>query len=105
MTMPTLSPNSATVTTATLQQLINASDSTLAQQVTAMIATSAHQVSNQSKSAHSVAHIPFQQFRLDSRQLSGNDVFVLLKSHTPNLQKSRHYLLQAAEQAAFILSR
>ena len=104
MTMPTLSPNSATVTTATLQQLIDTSGSRLAQQLTAMITTSDQQALSGSDSAQSVADIPFDQFRLDSRQLSGNDVFVLLKSQTPNLQKSRHYLMQAAEQAAFILS-
>ena len=104
MTMPTLSPNSATVMTATLQQLIDTSGSRLAQQLTAMITTSDQQALDGSDSAQSVADIPFDQFRLDSRQLSGNDVFVLLKSQTPNLQKSRHYLMQAAEQAAFILS-
>lgn len=106
MTMPTLSPNSATVTTATLQQLIDTSDNRLAQQLTAMIATSVQQASSQSGAdqIQSVAHIPFQQFRLDSRQLSNNDVFILLKSHTPNFQKSHDYLLQAAEKAAFVLS-
>lgn len=106
MTMPTLSPNSATVTTATLQQLIDTSDNRLAQQLTAMIATSVQQASSQSGAdqIQSVAHIPFQQFQLDSRQLSNNDVFILLKSHNPNYQKSRHYLLQAAEKAAFVLS-
>ncbi|MDN5620953.1 MAG: UDP-N-acetylmuramoyl-L-alanyl-D-glutamate--2,6-diaminopimelate ligase [Psychrobacter sp.] len=104
MTMPTLSPNSGTVTTATLQQLIDTSGSRLAQQLTAMITTSDQQALSGSDSAQSVADIPFGQFRLDSRQLSGNDVFVLLKSHNPNYQKSRNYLLQAAEQAALILS-
>lgn len=106
MTMPTLSPNSATVTTATLQQLIDTSDNRLAQQLTAMIATSVQQASSQSGAdqIQSIAHIPFQQFRLDSRQLSNNDVFILLKSHTPNFQKSHDYLLQAAEKAAFVLS-
>ena len=104
MTMPTLSPNSATVTTATLQQLIDTSGSRLAQQLTAMITTSDQQALSGSDSAQSVADIPFGQFRLDSRQLSNNDVFILLKSHNPNYQKSRNYLLQAAEQAALILS-
>ncbi len=106
MTMPTLSPNSATVTTATLQQLIDTSDDRLAQQLTAMIAASVQQATSQSGAdqIQSVAHIPFQQFQLDSRQLSNNDVFILLKSHNPNYQKSRHYLLQAAEKAAFVLS-
>jgi UDP-N-acetylmuramoyl-L-alanyl-D-glutamate--2,6-diaminopimelate ligase len=51
-----------------------------------------------------VINIPFQQFCLDSRQLASNDVFVLLKSHTPNCQKSRDHLYQAANNAAFILS-
>ena len=106
MTMPTLSPNSATVTTATLQQLIDTSDNRLAQQLTAMIAASVQQASSQSGAdqIQSIAHIPFQQFQLDSRQLSNNDVFILLKSHNPNHQKSRNYLLQAAEKAAFVLS-
>ena len=106
MTMPTLSPNSATVTTATLQQLIDTSDNRLAQQLTAMIAASVQQASSQSGAdqIQSIAHIPFQQFQLDSRQLSNNDVFILLKSHNPNYQKSRNYLLQAAEKAAFVLS-
>ena len=104
MTMPTLSPNSATVTTATLQQLIDTSGSRLAQQLTAMITTSDQQALSGSDSAQSVADIPFGQFRLDSRQLSNNDVFILLKSHNPNYQKSRNYLLQAAEKAAFVLS-
>lgn len=51
-----------------------------------------------------VADIAFGQFCLDSRQLAEHDVFVLLKSQQPNCQKSRHYLYQAAENAAFILS-
>ncbi|WP_438656732.1 UDP-N-acetylmuramoyl-L-alanyl-D-glutamate--2,6-diaminopimelate ligase [Psychrobacter maritimus] len=51
-----------------------------------------------------LANIPFEQFCLDSRQLAANDVFVLLKSHTPNCQKSRDYLYQAAQNAAFILT-
>ncbi|MGP4847866.1 Mur ligase family protein, partial [Marinobacter sp. 1Y8] len=95
--------------TVTLQQLINANKSQqqkLAEQLTAMIATSIQEASNQASldQAQSIAHIPFQQFRLDNRQLEANDVFVLLKSQTANSEKSRDYLLQAAEQAAFILS-
>ena len=90
--------------TVTLQQLIDTNKSRhhrLVQQLTAMM-TSSHQAdSDQTKS---VANIPFQQFRLDSRQLEMNDVFVLLKSQTVNGPKSRDYLLQAAEHAAFILS-
>ena len=95
--------------TVTLQQLIDANKSQqqkLAEQLTAMIETSIQKVFKQAESeqAQSTAHIPFQQFRLDSRQLEANDVFILLKSQTANPQKSRDYLLQAAEQAAFILS-
>jgi len=95
--------------TVTLQQLIDANKSQqqkLAEQLTAMIETSIQKVFKQAESeqAQSTAHIPFQQFRLDSRQLEANDVFVLLKSQTANPQKSRDYLRQAAKQAAFILS-
>ncbi|MFK3917462.1 UDP-N-acetylmuramoyl-L-alanyl-D-glutamate--2,6-diaminopimelate ligase [Psychrobacter sp. NPDC078501] len=95
--------------TVTLQQLIDANKSQqqkLAEQLTAMIATSIQEAFKQAglAQAQSIAHIPFQQFRLDNRQLEANDVFVLLKSQTANPQKSRDYLLQAAEQAAFILS-
>ena len=57
-----------------------------------------------SQQVSTVAMIPVDQFRLDSRQVAANDVFVLLKSQTPNCQKSRHYLYQAAQNAAFILS-
>ncbi|MCG3857470.1 UDP-N-acetylmuramoyl-L-alanyl-D-glutamate--2,6-diaminopimelate ligase [Psychrobacter sp. Ps2] len=95
--------------TVTLQQLIDANKSQpqkLAEQLTAMIAASIQEESNQvgSDQSQSIAHIQFQQFRLDNRQLEANDVFVLLKSQTANSEKSRDYLLQAAEQAAFILS-
>lgn len=95
--------------TVTLQQLIDANKSQqqkLAEQLTAMIATSIQKAFKQAESdqAQSIAHMPFQQFRLDNRQLEVNDVFVLLKSQTANPQKSRDYLLQAAEQAVFILS-
>jgi len=95
--------------TVTLQQLIDANKSQqqkLAEQLTAMIAASIQEASNQvgSDQSQSIAHIPFQQFRLDNRQLEANDVFVLLKSQTANSEKSRDYLLQAAEQAAFVLS-
>lgn len=58
----------------------------------------------QSADLEQIANIPFQQLRLDSRQLAANDVFVLLKSQTQNDQKSRDYLQQAATKAAFILS-
>ena len=57
-----------------------------------------------SQQVSAIATIPFNQFRLDSRQVAVNDVFVLLKSQTPNCQKSRHHLYQAAQNAAFILS-
>lgn len=52
----------------------------------------------------SVLTIGFNQLRLDSRQVAKNDVFILLKSQKPNCQQSRHYLQQAAQKAAFILS-
>ena len=99
MTMPTSLPDNATVT---LQQLIDVSAdrSRLVQQLTAMMAETVQADPNHT----TIADIPFQQFRLDSRQLSANDVFVLLKSQTSDDQKSRDYLLQAAKQAAFILS-
>lgn len=81
-----------------LQQLIetSASSSKLQTQVIAMLQA----VSNPDL----VANLTFQQFCLDSRQLAVNDVFVLLKSQTANCQKSRDYLLKAAEKASFILS-
>ena len=109
MTPSISSPSSTTVT---LQQLIEASGSdshrqnhkdkqSLAQALTAMIIASNSQSPNLKTS---LANIPFEQFCLDSRQLAANDVFVLLKSHTPNCQKSRDYLYQAAQNAAFILA-
>ncbi|WP_201629384.1 UDP-N-acetylmuramoyl-L-alanyl-D-glutamate--2,6-diaminopimelate ligase [Psychrobacter maritimus] len=109
MTPSISSPSSTTVT---LQQLIEASGSdshrqnhkdkqSLAQALTAMIIASNSQLPNLKTS---LANIPFEQFCLDSRQLVANDVFVLLKSHTPNCQKSRDYLYQAAQNAAFILA-
>ena len=92
----------------TLQQLIETSSNdrdrqshSLTQALTTLVSASSSQLP---KAKTSIAHIPFEQFRLDSRQLAANDVFVLLKSQTPNCQKSRDYLYQAAEQAAFILS-
>ncbi|MFP3681666.1 hypothetical protein SB725_31775, partial [Pseudomonas sp. SIMBA_041] len=68
--------------TVTLKQLIDANKSQqqkLAEQLTAMIATSIQETSRQAESAQaqSIAHTPFQQFRLDNRQLDANDVFVL----------------------------
>ena len=121
MIMSPLSPSSASVT---LQQLIEASDSTsqsLQQALTAMVAASIQKSLTKKPSTQmtltesesqqttsiktvSIANIPFQQFCLDSRQLATSDVFVLLKSHIPNCQKSRDNLYQAAKNAVFILS-
>ena len=106
MTMLNSSLTSATVT---LQQLINASNCNshhLAQALSAMTIAVDKTLTNQSASNQrlTLVNLPFQQFRLDSRQVASNDVFVLLKSHTPNCQKSRDYLYQAAKNAAFILS-
>ena len=112
----TLSTSPISSTTVTLQQLIEASGNdkdrqshsqnykdkhSLAQALTTMLTASSSQLPN---AKTSVANIPFEQFCLDSRQLAANDVFVLLKSHIPNCQKSRDHLYQAAEQAAFILA-
>ena len=120
----TLSPSSPSSASVTLQQLIEASDSTsqsLQQALTAMVAASIQKPLTKKSSTQmtlteseskqttsiqmvSVANIPFQKFCLDSRQLATSDVFVLLKSHIPNCQKSRDNLYQAAKNAAFILS-
>ena len=112
----TLSTSPISSTTVTLQQLIEASGNdkdrqshsqnykdkhSLAQALTTMLTASSSQLPN---AKSSVANIAFEQFCLDSRQLAANDVFVLLKSHIPNCQKSRDHLYQAAEQAAFILA-
>ena len=119
-----LSPSSPSSASVTLQQLIEASDSTnqsLQQALTAMVAASIQKSLTKKPSTQmtltesesqqttaikmvSVANIPFQQFCLDSRQLATSDVFVLLKSHIPNCQKSRNNLYQATKNAAFILS-
>ena len=107
MTLSTSSPCSITVT---LHQLLAASSSddrhSLQQVFTANMTASVSELSNQMTAVQldAVINIPFQQFCLDSRQLASNDVFVLLKSHTPNCQKSRDHLYQAANNAAFILS-
>ena len=115
MTLSTSSPSRAI----TLQQLVEASSShgnspnnndrhSLQQALTAMMTafmqTSLAQTQTSSNQRDSIADIPFHQFCLDSRQLGNSDVFVLLKSQTPNCQKSRDYLRQAAKKAAFILS-
>lgn len=103
-----LSTSPKSNTAVTLQQLIEASGNdrdrqshSLTQALTMLISASSSQLP---KAKTSIAHIPFEQFRLDSRQLEANDVFILLKSQTPNCQKSRDYLYKAAEQAAFILA-
>ena len=103
-----LSTSPKSNTAVTLQQLIETSGNdrdrqshSLTQALTTLISTYSSQLP---KAKTSIAHIPFEQFRLDSRQLVASDVFVLLKSQTPNCQKSRDYLYQSAEQAAFILS-
>ena len=107
MTLSTSSPSSITVT---LQQLLAASSSddrhSLQQVFTANMTAAVSELLNQMTAVQldAVINIPFQQFCLDSRQLASNDVFVLLKSHTPNCQKSRDHLYQAANNAAFILS-
>lgn len=114
MTVSTLSLNRTTVT---LQQLAESSNKHSLQQIlTAMIAafvqpSLAQTLSTQTRrnQQDSIAAIPFHQFCLDSRQLKTNDVFVLLKSQalqsqTLHSQKSRDYLIQAANSAAFILS-
>lgn len=54
--------------------------------------------------AANVMEIPFQSFQLDSRQVNENDAFVLLKSHSNDVQRSRQYAQQAQQTAAFILS-
>ncbi|MGP5215163.1 UDP-N-acetylmuramoyl-L-alanyl-D-glutamate--2,6-diaminopimelate ligase [Psychrobacter celer] len=102
MTTLTSSPSTHSVTLVTLQQLLESGDrqhSLLQSSLTALLATA----DNISEDV-SVAHIPFAQLRLDSRHVAAHDVFVLLKSQTGHCQKSRDYLLQAASQAAFILS-
>ncbi len=81
----------------TLQQLIDNNDNaTLKQQLV--------EISQSVDNASSIATIPFGQLCLDSRQVEANDAFILLASQTQNCQASRHYLKQAAAQAAFILS-
>ena len=105
----TLSPSLPSLTAVTLQQLFDAKDSNshkLQQALSAMIESAEQGSSAQSASnlIGSITDTPFNQFCLDSRQLVSKDVFVLLQSHIPNCQKSRAYLFQAANNAAFILS-
>ncbi len=105
----TLSPSSPSISPVTLQQLTESSSSNSRhgvgiEQALQKLSTQTTLIGVDSKPINSFLDIPFLQFRLDSRQLEPNDVFVLLKSHIPNCQKSRDYLYQAAENAAFILS-
>ncbi len=105
----TLSPSSPSITPVTLQQLTETSSSNSRhgvgiEQALQKLSTQTTSIGTDSKPMNSFLDIPFLQFRLDSRQLKPNDVFVLLKSHIPNCQKSRDYLYQAANNAAFILS-
>lgn len=105
----TLSPSSPSISPVTLQQLTESSSSNSRhgvgiEQALQKLSTQTTLIGADSKPINSFLDIPFLQFRLDSRQLEPNDVFVLLKSHIPNCQKSRDYLYQAAEHAAFILS-
>ena len=105
----TLSPSSPSITPVTLQQLTESSSSNSRhgvgiEQALQKLSTQTTLIGADSKPMNSFLDIPFLQFRLDSRQLEPNDVFVLLKSHIPNCQKSRDYLYQAANNAAFILS-
>ena len=105
----TLSPSSPSITPVTLQQLTESSSSNSRhgvgiEQALQKLSTQTTLIGADSKPINSFLDIPFLQFRLDSRLLEPNDVFVLLKSHLPNCQKSRDYLYQAANNAAFILS-
>ena len=105
----TLSPSSPSRAAVTLQQLFDAKGaaSHKIQQALAAMGVQTEQGStaeSKSKPIDSIVNIAFNQFCLDSRQLVANDVFVLLKSHIPNCQRSRDYLYQAAKSAAFILS-
>ena len=103
-----LSTSPKSNTAVTLQQLIEASSNSRhgvdIEQALQKLSTQTTLIGADSKPMNSFLNIPFLQFRLDSRQLEPNDVFVLSKSHIPNCQKSRAYLYQAANNAAFILS-
>lgn len=57
-----------------------------------------------STAAKALATTPFKALCLDSRQVAAHEGFVLLKSQTLHCQKSRDYLIQAAQKAAFVLS-
>lgn len=56
------------------------------------------------EAAQSIMTCAFTQFQLDSRQVADNDAFILLKSQSNDLLRSRQYLEQAQQRAAFILS-
>ena len=84
-----------------LQQLIEDSRDDILSQASAQQLSKIIKCSDTSSN---VAKTDFYDIRLDSRQVSSNDVFVLLQSWSKDKQKSRDYLLQAAEKAAFILS-
>lgn len=84
----------------TLQQLVDHANHTNNKALSRHLA----KVITHSEPSDSVADIAFQALRLDSRQVDNDDVFILLKSQTPNAQSSRNYLYQAAKSAAFILS-
>lgn len=86
----------ASDSTVTLQQLIDNSNDTTKQ--------SFRDIAQAADDPDLVKAIPFYQLRLDSRQVSQGDVFILLTSQTQNSQASLKYLKQAAPQAAFILS-
>ena len=86
----------ATHNAVTLQQLIENSFDTIKHSLIA--------ITQAADSRNSIATIPFQQLCLDSRYVNKEDVFVLLTSQTQDSSASRHYLQQAAMQAAFILS-
>ncbi len=108
MTMLTSSPTSATVNLQQLMDASNRNDHRLAQALSAMIAASAQALATQTSTnqaaaaqLNTVANVPFQRFRLDSRQVAPNDVFVLLKSHTPNCQKSRDTFIKPVKMGFY----
>lgn len=81
----------------TLQQLINTSNSdALGLQLSKMV--------QGADNPDAMMNTAFQKLRLDSRDITLNDMFILLRSQSQNCPKSREYLLQASKQAAFILS-
>lgn len=64
--------------------------------------------SSQSANAEQVANLDFHQLKLDSRQVTKGDGFVLLKSQKPNtpvdMAVIESYLNQVADKAVFVLS-